>query len=499
MKKPGAIFLFTTILFLCLSVSGHTEEGAANQYEQLLLEMINEARDNPLAMAESLGMDTDQILQDFPGLKDILQEGILPLQLHVNLSDAADNHTNDMLERGYYSHETLPENGSTEPPPGSPWNPEGDQEGYHERIIASGYEPAVTGESLGMLAFSNFIEPDDAVRLIFENMFMNELNPTKTEKRNILNPDFRDVGIGIGTGEFTMNGTIMNIYLATCDFAATDVHRAEMELITLINQARSDPLATAAALGIDPAQALANLPELHDILNEGIAPLRFNKGLYAATFPLVQQMRDTLQNGSEEPPPASPWQPEVVSPVDERATDNNYLPLLTGEIARILKHEGAIGPQEAAGMLFESIFRNELNPDIIEERMLLSPAFKDLGVKLDLVTIERGDDTPFSYWVMVGDFGVSIVEQQPTIVGVVYTDLNEDGIYSPGEGIKETAVSIEGTNDSCELLTGMAGQCVIRREQGSYKAVAYLPDEVREETIVLGEENQALWFRIQKK
>jgi hypothetical protein len=96
---------------------------------------------------------------------------------------------------------------------------------------------------------------------------------------------------------------------------------------------------------------------------------------------------------------------------------------------------------------------------------------------------------------MVGDFGVSIQEQQPSIIGVVYTDLNEDGIYSPGEGIPEIAVSIEGAGTSCELVTDMAGVCAIRRAPNSYKAVAYLSEEVHEKVVNLGEENQALWYR----
>ena len=480
MKRISAIFLLTTILFLCPSVPGHTEDGAVTPYEQTFLELINEARDDPLSMAASLGMDTDQILVNFPELKDMLIDGLPALSYSQNLYEAATAHTNDMLDNGYYAHDSL------------------DGRTYDERIMESGYEPVVTGEALGMLAFANFIEPDEAVRLIFKNMFMNELDPTKTEQRNILNPDLRDVGIGIGAGEFTMGGFLMNIYMAACDFASTDAHLAEMELIALINQARNKPLATAEAMGMDPDEVLANLPDLHDILQEGIAPVRFNKSLYAATFPLIRQIRDTIQNGNAEPPPGSPWLPEDAGTVDERAIEYNYLPLFTGEIVYILKYQGNIEAREAAAMIFESIYRNELNPYTPAERILLNPTFKDLGVGLDVVTIEREDDVSLTYWIVVGDFGLSVQDEQPSIIGVVYTDLNQDGIYNPGEEIPGVTVSIEGGETSCGLVTDMAGQCAIRREPGSYKAVAYLPDGVREESVDLGDENQALWFRVQK-
>jgi hypothetical protein len=78
----------------------------------------------------------------------------------------------------------------------------------------------VTGESLGMLAFYNFIEPADAVELIFENMFRDELDPERTERRNILAGDLEEAGIAIGAGTLNLSGSLYNVYVATCDFGA---------------------------------------------------------------------------------------------------------------------------------------------------------------------------------------------------------------------------------------------------------------------------------------
>ena len=63
----------------------------------------------------------------------------------------------------------------------------------------TGYDPNITGETLGILAFYNFIGSETAVNILFKNMFLDELNPERAEPRNILNPEIQDMGIGIGT------------------------------------------------------------------------------------------------------------------------------------------------------------------------------------------------------------------------------------------------------------------------------------------------------------
>ncbi|PIP47097.1 MAG: hypothetical protein COX16_06190, partial [Deltaproteobacteria bacterium CG23_combo_of_CG06-09_8_20_14_all_51_20] len=51
------------------------------------------------------------------------------------------------------------------------------------------------------------------------------------------------------------------------------LHDRERELFNLINEARIAPLAMAAKLNMDPEKVLADLPELKDILINGLPPL----------------------------------------------------------------------------------------------------------------------------------------------------------------------------------------------------------------------------------
>ena len=182
------IIKILSILLLTVSLLGgaggvvSAAEGLPSPQEEALLGLINQARQNPLGVAASMGMDPEKILQDLPELEKILKEGLPPVTFNPTLYGVASAHTQDMFANGYYSHVS----------------PDG--RGYEARIVDAGYPAGATGESLGMLAFANFIDPNDAARFLFEYMFWDELDPLRTEKRNILDPAAERGGCQCGNG-----------------------------------------------------------------------------------------------------------------------------------------------------------------------------------------------------------------------------------------------------------------------------------------------------------
>ncbi|MHB9098554.1 MAG: CAP domain-containing protein, partial [Syntrophales bacterium] len=219
-----SILLLTATLLGGANGTVSAAEGLPSPQDEALLGLINQARQNPLAVAASMGMDIEKILKDLPQLEKILREGLPPVTFSVKLAEAARAHTQDMFANGYYSH----------------YSPDG--RGYDARIRDTGYLATATGESLGMLAFANFIDPKDAAQFIFEYMFWDELDPLRTEKRNILDPRLKEAGINIDTGVLSLGGTSWNVYLATCDFG-TVISEPEDKILQQINQARVNPLA----------------------------------------------------------------------------------------------------------------------------------------------------------------------------------------------------------------------------------------------------------------
>ncbi len=367
MKKISVILLL--LVFLLGGTSGNVcaADGVIpSPQDEALLALINEARQNPLAVAASLGMDPEKILRDLPELEKILKEGLLPLTFNAKLAEAARAHTGDMFARGYYSH----------------ISPDG--RNYDERIRETGYPAVVTGESLGMILFANFIKPEDAVRLIFDYMFQDELDPSRTEKRNILDPCLKEAGISVQSGALGLGGAQWNVYLATSDFGAV-LSCPEAKLLELINQARENPLQMAASLGMDPQQVLADFPESHDLLTDGLPPLTFNANLAQAAR---AHAADMLANGyySHDSLDGRTY--------EDRIREAGYDPLDVGEslaLACLGNDDSLVNDLLASDndqserliqKIFENIFTRELRPSNTEEKNILSASPKEVGIGL---------------------------------------------------------------------------------------------------------------------
>jgi uncharacterized protein YkwD len=365
--------MITRILFiLLLSVSllgsaggiATAAEGLPSPQDEALLALINQARQNPLAVAASMGMDPDKILQDLPELEKILREGLPAVTFNGNLSDAARAHTQDMFANGYYSHDS----------------PDG--RGYDARIRNSGYPAVTTGESLGMLCFANFIDPGDAVRLLFEYMFWDELDPSRTEKRNILDPRLKEAGVSVDTGVLRLGGVLWNVYLATCDFGAV-ISGPEGELLQRINQARTNPLGVAKSLGIDAAIFLEGRPELRAAFEKGLAPLTINGSLLSASEAHVRDMLENHYYGKIS---------QDGRTYKERIEASGYRFAAAGESLGITWFTDPIDPSLAVGRIFEGMLRDELEPSNAGNLTILDPRMQEAGIAFGKGVIRSGNE-----------------------------------------------------------------------------------------------------------
>jgi hypothetical protein len=199
MKK----FIFIPLIlmtFLVLPRPGwcNVEENASF----FLWHLINQARVHPESVIRSLGIDEGAARQALGDEQWIIDEGLPPLAWNNKLAQAALAHGNDMIAHLYYSSVGL--DGST---PG-------------DRIRAVGYDPVSEEETLGIVSFSGFIGPMEAVRVVFGNWVRDELNPARQKDRQIFNPDFREMG-GTFIGAVLHLGADIppNVYLAAVEFA----------------------------------------------------------------------------------------------------------------------------------------------------------------------------------------------------------------------------------------------------------------------------------------
>jgi len=373
-KRLHTAFIAAAVLCLCLSwgVCGADEFPPAA--ETALLELINEAREAPLIMAAALGMDTDQILQYLPELKDILIEGLPPLYFNAKLYAAANEHSQDMLTNLYYSHDSL------------------DGRTYDQRIAASGYEAVATGESLGVVGFLNYIEPVEAAEIIFKSMFKAELDPSRTEKRNILDPRLKDAGIALATGATSLWGSDWNVYIVTCDFGDSRLGDIESELLRLINEARAEPLQALEAAGISEVFARIIFGDNVWVLDEGLPPLAWNTRLYQAASDhnsdmIANNYFDTIS-------------PDGRGPAD-RVVSAGYEALRVGEsLARVIAEPG-VNPVEIAHALYEIMLKSEVY-NVSALKKIFNPDMKDVGISVG--TTPAGEEDEDRTCVAVADF-----------------------------------------------------------------------------------------------
>jgi len=110
--------------------------------------------------------------------------GLKPLCVSPALQRAARAHSEDMIQRDYFSHIT-----------------KGENEGACERITRFGYHWSRCGENIGYNA-----TPDG----VFRSWMRSSIH-----RRNILDPKFHEVGVGACTGTYIDSKTTMY----TVDFA----------------------------------------------------------------------------------------------------------------------------------------------------------------------------------------------------------------------------------------------------------------------------------------
>ncbi len=417
-------FLVLTLTFgIC--ISSPASENIPSQHELDLLSLINEARENPLAMASSLGMDPDQLLNDLPELNLILTQGLPPLSFNEDLYNAATQHSLDMVANNYFSHDSL--DGST----------------YSDRIIQSGYQAVSTGESLCMLGFNNLIAPEDAVKIMFEKMFIDELDPMRTEKLNILDTDVAEAGVSICSGTYVQDGFFFNVYLVTCDFAddVINIGAVETAFLEMINRARNDPLAVLDDLGIDEATARATLGDDAWILDQGLPPLASNEKLHEAALARSLDLDEWFCGEN------IPGQGEGLA---ERIVSAGYDAICTGEALGGLFSEIFVDPLISARSIFEAMVLEELSlPQ--GERKIFSPFMTEAGISFRTQTINCGDcKDPVTGYAVVADLaGPSVMRR--FLVGNVYHDCNADGNVDPGEGVVGIRVSLRNLLSPCPV------------------------------------------------
>ena len=170
----------------------------ATVQEQLALERVNRARLKPAAEAAANGIAIDEGATG--------QLNTTPKQavaLNAKLMSVARAHSNDMLNRDYFEHNT--------PEGATPFN----------RMTSGGYVYQTAGENLAWRGTTGTINMTDATEQQHLDLFVDSTVPGRGHRLIMLGENFREVGIGIVKGDYTQNGTRYDSAMQTQDYGAT--------------------------------------------------------------------------------------------------------------------------------------------------------------------------------------------------------------------------------------------------------------------------------------
>ena len=144
-------------------------------HDQLVVELINRARANPLAEAARFDLGLNSGVSD-----SISPSPKPPLALHQSLLDASLLHSLDMLAHNYFSHEGRDGSRPT------------------DRAQDAGY-PGVAGENIA-LSYDGGQSPQEQAEQVHEQLFR-----SPGHRANMLLERYREVGIGMAWGTYSFD------------------------------------------------------------------------------------------------------------------------------------------------------------------------------------------------------------------------------------------------------------------------------------------------------
>ena len=144
-------------------------------FDQYMLELINQARANPAAMASKLGIDLNQGLS----AGTISTAAKQPLAFNLDLIDAAHKHSAWMLSTDTFSHTGV---GGSDP---------------SARMKAEGYSGSTWGENIAITWGGSKTTSQSVVDGLESGLFK-----SSGHRVNILKDGYKEVGVGIESGEY---------------------------------------------------------------------------------------------------------------------------------------------------------------------------------------------------------------------------------------------------------------------------------------------------------
>lgn len=163
----------------------------------------------------------------------------------------------------------------------------------------------------------------------------------------------------------------LTITVAGAEVNEQHIGQMETHLLALINDARANPLAAAAGVGLNPAQVSTQFPALACFLDQGMPLLESDEALVVTARAHTQDMLTYNFYGYDDP---------TGVPLMERMRLNGYYPEMVGERLGLVGFFNFIDPARAVHQIFDVLLKKEFDPDRTSPLTILNPEFEDIGI-----------------------------------------------------------------------------------------------------------------------
>ncbi len=257
---------------------------------------------------------------------------------------------------------------------------------------------AFTGDFGGVVSFVNYMDPGQAVKIVINSQFKKELDPLYEGKRYILSSDYDLAGVSFKVGTTQVKTGLRNAYFITLCFGSS-LLKSEVQIVNMINQLRADPTDSFKYLSF-------NIPWIQGELQ----PLFFNDALGL-----------TAKTG-------------LTSLIDFPAYALYFGFSGTGvKESSIVEVFPAAEPDLHVRWLFSAFVLGEIK-SYPSKNTIFNPAYNEIGMGIYYLT---NSGYIFSKLTTASGFTLKKDSSLVKIYGVVFTDSDENGCYTPGEEAAE--------------------------------------------------------------
>jgi RHS repeat-associated protein len=204
--------------------------GDPTPAEQAHLEALNRARLDPSAEAERLGIDLNEGLP----AGTISSSPAQPLTFNAQLHHAALLHSQDMIDQGYYSHNSL------------------DGRTPYDRIAEAGYPCPLVGENIAACMDYAPIDEVGALLEFHNRIFLDAGVEGRGHRINMLSDGYKEVGLAAAIG--TCEG-YPYCYRFTCDFGSSS-HQPNAFLLGVVYEDQNGDGIYTAGEGVGNVEIL---------------------------------------------------------------------------------------------------------------------------------------------------------------------------------------------------------------------------------------------------